>query len=1203
MSKAIEGAALIAGAVAMGVGLALDPALVANPFYLKAMFALGAAGVSMEAGAIAGALTSNRGMDISTRQAAAARQIIYGTQRVGGNIVYPSTTGSHHNQYNRAIVIAGHVVSAIEALYLNGRRVYFQTGPGTVTSPNGTYFGGSADSNTYTGPDGQPYNFGGLVYCEPRYGTQLPGDVIGGFTANDPNWAANASGSPYGGGCAYAYLKIKYSPTLFPSEPEIRFTVWGKPVYDPRTGTKGYSSNAALICADWASDAVYGLGLTVNQAQLIAAANVCDEQVAIIGGGGGTEARYACHYKFDTSAPPSDVFATLLKSMGGRFSMIGGECYLWPAYWQGPSFSFDESVLTAPIQYDPYLSYKDLCNRVTGTYTAPNFPYNIAGNFYDSNGFRDGEIQNNFQFGFQPTNFPQYAADMLHGYPADEYLNQDSGVTAAWDAETIFELGQVVSYTQVVAGVSYPTVVRSLINGNIGNEPTSRYLSGVTPIGQTANAWINAAVALPREVSYNMVLSITQAQRLAKIEMMRSRFPGGGTFEMGLSTFAMQEIDVMNFTFPLWGWNRKTLEIINCTFKTITREGSPGEPPPPVERRIEWQVHETDPSIYAWSTAEEDTIYSLPALPPQQLTDPAPPTTMALISNASTAYTSPNGTVTERIEVTWATPLDGFVTMIQVQYQISGAATWTNSPSVDVALNSAYISPIDPSQTYNVQIRSQRSSGATSVWVEIAGFIPTASGTAPAPPTSMALLSDGTTAVVAPNGTVTPRIRITWVIPADTYVNAVQTAYRLSGTLPWTNGATLDSSVTVAYISPVVYGEAYDIRIRSQRPDGSVSVWEEINGFVPGSAASIPAAPGSLELISNSTTALVGPDGTVTPRIEVLWTAPADPYVTLIQLQHRQGSTIWTTAVMLDVGITQTYISPIISGVPCDVRIRSQRPDGSVSGWEEIDGFTTGIAITAINATGVGIGSLVGIGYSDGTGAIECNPFLASIGPLSLYIFPSGEVTLTGLTQNTLYSVYYVDPNAVGGNLTPIATTNPADYLGKQGYYLIDKVLIPANGSTQFRLKPSAYQDFGTRNTLNPTAAYDNLPSTFATVSGSASASGEIVGAMLVLSGFPAVATTFDEYSIWIVFADVEFTSGSTITVTRGSESYAAVVSAGAQTYAGGFPSSAITDLSTFSLTIAATAVQPSAGAAGSCFAQILDVYMIAATGVRPHPL
>ena len=51
----------------------------------------------------------------------------------------------------------------------------------------------------------------------------------------------------------------------------------------------------------------------------------------------------------------------------------------------------------------------------------------VAGNLYDSNGFYNGMIQNNFPFAFQQTNFPEYAADVLHGYASDEYLTEDGG--------------------------------------------------------------------------------------------------------------------------------------------------------------------------------------------------------------------------------------------------------------------------------------------------------------------------------------------------------------------------------------------------------------------------------------------------------------------------------------------------------------------------------------------------------------------------------------------------------------------------------------------------------------------------------------------------------------------------------------------------------------------------------------------------------
>src|ERR1035438_8945491 len=143
MAKAIEGAALIGAAVGMEVGAALyDPWLLASPMYQHVALGLALGGVSMEAGAIAGALTSNRGINITTRQAAAFRQFIYGTQRVGGIPIYDSTTGSSRDQYNYIIVLAGHECEAIENLYLDGRQVYWQGSGAGYCVRSGVGFGG-----------------------------------------------------------------------------------------------------------------------------------------------------------------------------------------------------------------------------------------------------------------------------------------------------------------------------------------------------------------------------------------------------------------------------------------------------------------------------------------------------------------------------------------------------------------------------------------------------------------------------------------------------------------------------------------------------------------------------------------------------------------------------------------------------------------------------------------------------------------------------------------------------------------------------------------------------------------------------------------------------------------------------------------------------------------------------------------------------
>jgi hypothetical protein len=890
MSKAIVGAGLLGGAAILaiaftgGFGLAAEGLLAGGTglsFSLFAGLALG--GISMEAGAIAGALASNRGSNITTRQPAANRQVVYGPQKIGGIIIYPSTTGAAKDQYNKVIVLAGHELWAIEALYLDGRRVWFNESSGGSTTRNGYTFGGSADSGQYEGPGGQQYNFGGLVYCEARYGDQLPGDVITGLTANDPTWAPSTDGSPYVGGCAYVYVKIEYNTTEFPSEPEIRLVVHGKPVWDPRTSAFVASNNPALVMADILVDPVFGLGesaKSVNQDQLIAAANVCDELV-MSEGAGRVESRYAIGIHYDSALGPSDALSQVAMAMGGRMSYIGGQFYIWPAYWQGPAFSFDYKDLTAEVSWTPYRSFKDLANCVRGTYTSPNFPYNILGNAYDSHGFdSDGNVQNNFQNGWIADSYPQYAVDPLHGYAANEYLNEDSGVQGTYDATVTYAEDYVVSYTQVVSGKPYASVWRSVADGNIGNTP-----------GPTSTAWVNASVELPFELALPMVLSLSQAQRLAKIQLLRNRMQGAGSLELRVSSLCMQPLDVFQMTFPFMGWTNKQLEITTCSPLRIV-EGSNGQPP---SIRMTFGVQETASTIYDWDpVTEEESIYGTPVIAQTTPRVVAPPTNLALLSNAATAISNADGTATPRIEFTWDTPADGFVTVIQSQYRVSGSSVWLNGPDVDVSLNAGYI----------------------------------------------------------PN---------------------------------------------------IVAGLSYDVQIRSLRPGGAYSIWVYILGF---------------------------------------------------------GSSL---------------------------------------------------TLGSQTAVGLGQGSLVGEAYADGTAAIDCQPFTARVGQVALSIF-SGPVTLIedgtlggsspALSQQVTYWVYYIDLDSVGGNVTPIATTNQADFLGKNGYWLIGSIVTPlystAGGGTGTRYYPGTVSDTGSRSTLAPQNAYDQDLTTAAIISGQTTVS----------SASPPVVTT-----------------------------------------------------------------------------------------------
>lgn len=654
MSKAITGAVELAGAVGLGVLAAFNPALIASPWFDKALAALVMSGIASEASAIAGALQGNRAQQIANRQAASNRQIVYGTQMAGGVLIYESTTG---HQYNQIIVLAGHVCHSILNIYLDGRQVYF-TGSGSGWGVrNGVGFGGNADHNDHLGPDGiTKYNFGGLVYVEARYGDQPSGDYIQAMTANDPTWAPNITtgDSPSLMGCTYIYLKMTASSSQFPQRPEVKVLLNGKSdIYDPRTQLRGFTNNAALVLADVVSDTQFGLGdPNINSAQLIAAANICDEQVAVAAMGGSTESRYCCDYHYDTGSSPSDIMNTMLTGMAGRMSYVGGEYYIFPGAYIAPTKTFDESSLTAAIDWNPYRSIRDLPNRVTGTHTSPEWPFNVFGNYYK----HTNQVENNFDQKFTATSFPYYAQDSLHGYPSDEWLTQDNGHER------------------------------------------------------------------PLELSLPTVLSVTQCQRVAKINLLRQRArQGSGTLEMNLSAYTLQPCDTMNFSFQSVGWTQGVLEVVGTALKVDKVDTGDNEDAYAIRYTV--TVQETDPSIYAWSTIEELTVYSAPAAPTQTPLVPNPPTNMQLSSGPQTAFVGDDGSVVAVIQVNWDTPLDNAAVGILIQYQLIGQTNWYYAPTADISLDVGLISPVIAGLRYNVRIATVRANGAISDWVEQDNFL------------------------------------------------------------------------------------------------------------------------------------------------------------------------------------------------------------------------------------------------------------------------------------------------------------------------------------------------------------------------------------------------------------------------------------------------------------------------------------------------
>jgi hypothetical protein len=280
----------------------------------------------------------------------------------------------------------------------------------TVTQPN------PSDATTFTCLNGGPdaTSSGGHVNTTlPDWKNRVHVDrtsCLGAHTATFPELLSTSvlwTSAHKNLGRASVYIAHYFDQAVYSNGlPTTSFVISGKnDIYDPRTDTHGYTTNAALIIADYLTQPVWGFGLSygtdIPLDQLKAAANICDEQIPLAAGG--TEARYAINMTFDLSQTRGAVLQDMLNACAGRISIVSGQFLIQPGAWVGPSLSLNQSHLIGAIEYKPYLSQRDACNGVKGSFCSP---------------------VNNWESG----DFPAYCEDSNHGYASDQWLAADNGV-------------------------------------------------------------------------------------------------------------------------------------------------------------------------------------------------------------------------------------------------------------------------------------------------------------------------------------------------------------------------------------------------------------------------------------------------------------------------------------------------------------------------------------------------------------------------------------------------------------------------------------------------------------------------------------------------------------------------------------------------------------------------------------------------------
>ena len=313
------------------------------------------------------------------RSPIAARQIIYGTTRVSGVVVYMSTTGTKNEYLHLVIALAGHEVEEIGDVYFNDELAF--SGSGLTPSATGR-FAGVATISKNLGSDTQAAD-ASLV------------SATSGLT--NGKWTNNHRLR----GIAYVYVRLTWSDQVWTGGiPSISAIVKGKKVYDPRTTTTAYTANAALCLRDYLTSATYGMGMAASEMDDTAfgvAANICDEQVEVkpVTSPATYENRYEANGVLYTSASPDENIGKLMSAMGGLVAYSGGKIIPYAAGYRIPTVTLTDSDFAGGITVQTRTSARDRVNAVKGVFVSSKSEW-------------------------QPTDFPPLA-------PA-AYLSADNGV-------------------------------------------------------------------------------------------------------------------------------------------------------------------------------------------------------------------------------------------------------------------------------------------------------------------------------------------------------------------------------------------------------------------------------------------------------------------------------------------------------------------------------------------------------------------------------------------------------------------------------------------------------------------------------------------------------------------------------------------------------------------------------------------------------
>lgn len=217
---------------------------------------------------------------------------------------------------------------------------------------------------------------------------------------NCPSWKEDMIGR----GLAWLRVTLRFDQEKFPyGLPNVKCEVWGKHLFDPRTGQTAWSNNGALVILDYYRHYLKVPDTDIDFDSFKQAADLCDEKVSLPEGG--FESRYTLNGAYDLNESPSSALEAMHKCINAEPTFTAGKHGIQIGAYYGPAIkTITESQLIGTVTCTPETGLKDATNAVYGTfidaeqlYTKTDFTPVIVDEWVKEDGL---EIRENIDYRF-----------------------------------------------------------------------------------------------------------------------------------------------------------------------------------------------------------------------------------------------------------------------------------------------------------------------------------------------------------------------------------------------------------------------------------------------------------------------------------------------------------------------------------------------------------------------------------------------------------------------------------------------------------------------------------------------------------------------------------------------------------------------------------------------------------------------------------